>query len=204
MALSKKGGLHMKMNKIQEVDVGFSTPMLVASKSPAISHEGLVSKERIEEIMMMCARKNPIYEAVSCFSVALYAMGFLNCADFMSTEPVDAEEAGTILRDYFTPIREEALPVDYHITDSRDRYLLVIGDPVHPVHFALWVDSRDKGSFFSKLPFFGSGFDSPEELTAEFIGKDGIGPGDFHFYKKTGYGEIPPESRGKIYIVKND
>ncbi|MBA3029663.1 MAG: hypothetical protein FP816_12780 [Desulfobacteraceae bacterium] len=194
----------MKTNQIHEIDVGSSTPRLIASKSKAMSAEGLRTKERIEEILTMCARENPVYEQISTYSVALYAMGFFPCADLMSFQDVDSREAAAVLRDYFTEIREEALPNDYHILDSRDRYLMVGGDPLFPVHFAVFVDSRSPSPFFSKLPFFGSGFDSLEELKNEFIGIDGIKSSDFHYFKKIGYGEIPLESRGKIYIVKND
>jgi hypothetical protein len=196
----------MKTNQIQEIDVGFSIPGLVVPKAKGhtMNPDGLRTVERIEEILMMCARKNPVYEQISSFSVALYAMGFYTCSDFISFPDVESGEAAAILKDYFVEIREEALPMDYHIADSKDRYLLVAGDPLHPVHFALFVDSLSASPFFSKLPFFGSGFDSLEELKDEFQGMDGIQSGDFHVFKKIGFGEIPPESRGKIYIVKND
>jgi hypothetical protein len=182
----------MKTNQIQEIDVGFSIPRLVAAKGRTMNPDGLQTLERMEEILMMCARKNPVYEQISSFSVALYAMGFDPCSDFISFPDVDSGEAAAILKDYFVEIREEALPGEYHIAESRDRYLLVVGDPLHPVHFALLVDSLSASPFFSKLPFFGSGFDSLDELK------------DFHVFKKIGLGEIPSESRGKIYIVKND
>ena len=165
--------------------------------------DGLRTSERIDEIMMMCDREQPVYEQISSFSIALYTLGFFDCPDLMSLENMEPQAAGSFLKEHFTEIRQEALPAHYRITESSDRYLLVVGDPLFPKHFAALVDSRSPRPFLSKLPFFGSGFDSLEELTKEFTGIDGVTGQDFHFFKKTWYGKIPPESVGKIYIVKD-
>lgn len=193
----------MKNNPIHDIDFGFSVTRALAQKSTAMDPEGLQTSERIEEIMMMCDREHPVYEQISSFSVALYALGFFDCPDLMSFEDVDAHEAAAILKEHFTEVRQAALPAHYRITESKDRYLLVVGDPLFPVHFAALVDTQSPRPLFSKLPFFGSGFDSLEELVGEFVGQDGVTAGDFHFFKKTWYGKIPPEAVGKIYIVQN-
>ena len=186
------------------MDVGFSKPVVHASKSPVIDREGLLTLERMEEVMMLCARENPVYEQVSSYTVALYALGYFDCPDLMCLRDVDSREAAAILNEHFIEIKKEALPSDYHITASSERYLMVIGDPLFPTHFAALVDSSSPRPYFSKLPLFGSGFDTLEELTGEFTGKEGITGNDVRFFKRTWYGQIPPESRGKIYIIKND
>jgi hypothetical protein len=191
----------MKNNPIHDIDVAFSVTRTLAQKSAIMDQEGLRASERIDEIMMMCDRKQPVYEQISSFSIALYALGFFDCPDLMSFEDVAAHEAAAILKEHFTEIRQAALPDHYCITESRERYLLVVGDPLFPVHFATLVDAQSPRPFFSKLPFFGSGFDSLEELIDEFAGKEGVNPGDVHFFKRAWYGRIPPDAVGKIYIV---
>lgn len=193
----------MKRYPIHDINIGFSVTRTLVPENAAMDQEGLETSERIDEIMMMCDREQPVYEQISSFSIALYALGFYDCPDLMSLDDVDAHEAAAILKEHFTEIRPEALPVNYRITESGDRYLLVTGDPLLPIHFATLVDTKSARPFFSKLPFFGSGFDSLEELKKEFSGSDGVTPRDFHFFKKTWHGKIPPESLGKIYIVRN-
>ena len=107
-----------------------------------VHEEGLLISERIAEIMAMCARDNPVYEQISSFSIALYTLGFFDCADLLSFEDVDEHEAAAILTEHFTPINPEELPLDYKITECRDQYLLVVGDPLFPIHFAVLVDAR--------------------------------------------------------------
>ncbi|MFC1532689.1 hypothetical protein ACFL7M_04910 [Thermodesulfobacteriota bacterium] len=194
----------MKKKKKDDRDVGFSAPKSLIREGSSMDHEGLELTERIEEIMMMCAREQPVYEQISSFSIALYTLGFFNCSDLMSFQDVDAHEAAVILSDDFIEIRQEALPSDYCITVSKARYLLVVGDPLFPIHFAVLVNTRSPKPYFSKLPFFGAGFDSLEELEDEFVGIDGVTSKDIRFFKKNWYGGITPESRGKIYIVEND
>lgn len=193
----------MKNNFTNDTDIEFSYASALVPEASPLAQEGLQAVERIDEIMMMCDRQRPIYEQISSFSIALYTLGFFDCPDLMECDEVDAPEAAAILSDSFTEIRQAALPPDYRITESSERFLLVVGDPLYPVHFAALVDMNSPRPFFSKLPFFGSGFDSLEELISEFAGIDGITPDDFHFFKKVSYGRIPPESKGKIYIVKD-
>jgi len=200
----KQRGAHMKNNQIHNPDVGFSTSKVLAPGCSPMDQEKLQITERIEEIMMMCPREEPLYEDISSFSIALYALGFFDCSDMLSFDDVDSHEAADFLREDFLEIKPEALPPDYRMVESEEKYLLVIGDPLFPIHFAVLVDSQSPSPFFSKLPFFGSGFDSLDELKSEFVGFDGITPEDFHFFIKNRCGEIPPASRGKIYVVKND
>ena len=168
-----------------------------------MDYEGVLTSERMAEIMDMCARNNPIYEQVSSYSVALYALGFFDCPDFMSVQDVSGDEAAEILAAEFSKIAFDEIPEDYHITESKEQYLLVIGDPVFPKHFAVVADKNKNRPYFSKLPLFGAGYDSMDELINEFAGIDGVTPDDFHFYRKNWYGQIPPSSKGKIYIVKD-
>ena len=174
----------MRMNQNHDMDVGPETKTF-KQRSVNMDHEGLLVSERIEEIMMMCARDNPIYEQISSFSIALYTLGLFDCADLMSFEDVDEHEAAVILFEHFTQIKPKELPPDYNITESREQYLLVVGDPLFPIHFAVLTDTRSPRPFFSKLPFFGSGFDSLEELNDEFVGVDGVSRNDIFYFKKT-------------------
>ena len=169
-----------------------------------MDNEGLLVSERIKEIMMMCARENPVYEQISSFSIALYTLGHFDCPDLMSFQDVDAQEATKILNEKFIPVRPEDLPPDYNITESRERYLLVIGDPLFPLHFAVLTDILNARPFFSKLPHFGSGFDSLPELMEEFTRGNGLRPPDIHYFKLNQNIEMPLTfERGKIYIVKD-
>jgi hypothetical protein len=200
----KQGGSPMKNNPIFDSDVGFSTFKVLASGCSPMDPENLQITERIEEIMMMCPREHPIYEDISSFSIALYALGFFDCSDMLSFDDVDSHGAADFLSEHFSEIKPEALPRNYRIVESDDKYLLVVGDPLFPIHFAVLVDSQSPSPFFSKLPFFGSGFDSLDELENEFVGIDGITPEDFHFFIKKQSGKIPSTSRGKIYVVKDN
>jgi len=194
----------MKHNQMHDPNVGFSTSKILASDGSPMDQENLQITERIEEIMMMCLREKPIYEDISSFSIALYTLGFFDCSDLLSFDDVDTHGAAAFLKEHFSEIKPEALPRDYRMVESKEKYLLVVGDPLFPIHFAVLVDSQSPSPFFSKLPFFGSGFDSLDELESEFVGIDGITPEDFHFFIKNRYGKIPSASRNKIYVVKND
>ena len=154
-----------------------------------LDHDGILANERINEIMMLCDRNHPLYEQVSSFSVALYALGYFDCSDFMSFHDVLVFEAAEILREDYSAVDYDDIDNDYRISESRERYLLVIGDPLFPVHFAVLVNNTAVRPYFSKLPLFGAGFDSVEELVAEFCGKDGVGFEDFHYYLKTSPGK---------------
>ncbi|MFW5957573.1 MAG: hypothetical protein ACOCQ0_00285 [Desulfosalsimonas sp.] len=167
-----------------------------------ISPEGLQTCEHIEEVIMMCARDDPVYEQISSFSIALYILGYFDCNDLMSVPDTDTSEAGQILRQDFIPVGSENIPDDYKITEAGDKYLLVAGDPLFPEHFAVLTDRTSSRPFFSKLPFFGSGFDTLDELKDEFAGSDGVKEDDFHYFRKKPQGGIPPDSRGKIFILR--
>ena len=145
--------------------------------------EGILVCERIDETIRMCDREQPIYEQISNFSIALYVFGYFSCADLLDADDVDNVEAGSILKEYFDKIEKEDIPSDYHIAASSDRYLLVIGDPIFPTHFAVVADMQSPQPYFSKLPFFGSGFDSLAELKDEFVGIDGLTVDDITHYK---------------------
>ena len=168
-----------------------------------MDYEGVLTVERMKEALMMCDRDRPVHGQVSGYSLALYAMGFFDSPDLVSVPDVSAEEAGEILAEYFTEISEEQIPSDYHIAASRERYLLVVGDPLFPKHFAVVADRRNVRPYFSKLPFFGAGYDDLNELMDEFAGVDGVSREDVHFFRKDWYGQIPPSAVGKIYIVKH-
>ncbi|MFP4445793.1 MAG: hypothetical protein ACLFPD_06060, partial [Desulfosudaceae bacterium] len=159
--------------------------------------------ERMAEIMSMCDRNNPVYDQVTSFSVALYALGFCDCPDFISFQDVSAGEAAELLCTHFSEVDPDEIPEDYHLIRSKERYLLVIGDPLFPIHFAVIADKRAERPYFSKLPFFGAGYDSLDELVTEFVGIDGVTREDFHFFRKNRPGRIPSSSLGKIYIVRD-
>jgi hypothetical protein len=168
-----------------------------------MDRDGPLVLQRIDEVTKMCDREQPIYEQVSGFSIALYVFGYFQCTDLLSADDVDHVAAGSILREDFVAIKKEDIPSDYHIAASLDRYLLVIGDPLFPTHFAVVVNMKDPTPYFSKLPFFGSGFDSLEELKREFIGIDGLTSDDIAYYQLK-----RPEPNGrppaKIYIFRDD
>ena len=161
----------------------------------------LLAGERIREVMQMCARENPIYEQISSYSIALYTIGYFDCEDLMSFQDIEQQEAADILCEDFLKTEFEEIPEDYIITESRENYLLVLGDPLFPVHFAVIASGRGARPYFSKLPFFGSGFDSLAELKAEFAGPGGVGEDEIHVFRGLATAHALP-STGKIYIVK--
>jgi hypothetical protein len=197
----KKGVSKMRTNPIPQWDFGLAVKLL-KKRSLGMNSEGLQVSERIDEMTMMCGRKNPVYEQISSFSIALYTIGFFDCPDLLSFDDVDARDAAVILKEEFEPVHQENLPPEYRITESRERYLLVAGDPLFPIHFAVLTDMRSPRPYFSKLPFFGCGFDSLGELVSEFAGIDGVDPNDFHYFRKKWEMKIPASSMGKIYIIK--
>ncbi len=165
--------------------------------------EGILVRERIDEIIMICDREQPIYEQISSFSIALYVLGYFSSTDLMAVDDVDNVEAGAILKEYYDEIEKDDIPSDYHIATSSDRYLLVFGDPIFPTHFAVATDMQSPRPYFSKLPFFGSGFDSLAELKREFVGIDGLTADDVTYYKL----KRPVWQRqktAKIYTIKDD
>ena len=168
-----------------------------------MDHEGIFIWERIDEISGMCEREQPIYEQISNFSIALYVFGYFACDDLLSADDVDHVEAGSILKEHFDKVEKKDIPKDYHIATSPDRYLLVIGDPLFPAHFAVVADMQSDHPYFSKLPFFGSGFDSLAELKSEFVGIEGLTANDFTYYKLKKPVRQKAKS-SKIYTIKND
>lgn len=165
--------------------------------------DGILVKERIDETLKMCDREQPVYEQISNFSIVLYVFGYFSSPDLLSVDDVDNVEAGVILQEQFEKIEEEDIPSDYHLTRSPDRYLLVFGDPLFPTHFAIVTDMQSSRPYFSKLPFFGSGFDSIEELKSEFVGIDGLTASDISYYKWKRH-LLKKEKAAKIYTIKDD
>lgn len=170
----------------------------------AMTPEKLLIDEKIREVITMCDREHPIYEQIGGFSIALYPIGFFDGADLMAIPDLDAQEAAAVLSEHFEEVSPKAVPPDYHVTTSPDQFLLVIGDPLFPEHFALIVDNRSPRPFFSKLRFFGSGFDSLAELMEAFPGENPSRLPEIHYFRRIRFGEVATASKGRIYIVKND
>jgi hypothetical protein len=169
-----------------------------------MDHKDLFVSERINEVTRMCGREHAIYEKISGFGIALYVLGIFGDDDIMSIEDIDTNEAAVMLAENFTEIKKEAIPSDYHIENSEEKYLVVIGDPLFPKHFAVVVDSSASKPFFSKMRYFGSGFDSLYELMSSFLGEDGIGYDDIHYFRKNRKEGRVISFESKIYIVKNN
>jgi len=144
----------------------------------------MLSLERINEVHMMCARENPIYEQISNYSVALYILGCLEAQDFMSVEDMDMSAASEKLQEHFEKIDKKDIPSAYHIVGSKEKYLLVLGDPPFPKHFAVITDTQSKTPFFSKLWNIGSGYDNLEELLFELSGEDGVSRQEAHYFRQ--------------------
>ncbi|GAB6095021.1 hypothetical protein JCM14469_12730 [Desulfatiferula olefinivorans] len=178
----------MKHHSLYEVGAFFTTALDMVHVGLVMNRERLSIIERMEEILSMCHRDHPIYDRISSFTVALYTLGcpagLTACPDLMAFDDVDGFEVARILKDSFTLVSEDAVPDDYHITQSNGTYLLVVGDPCYPVHVAVLANQKSDRPFFSKLPFLGAGFDSLEDLRKEFVGIDGVSPDDFHYFRK--------------------
>jgi hypothetical protein len=144
---------------------------------------GSAISERMHEAMSVCARYNPIYGEISNFSLALYVLGSLKAADIMSADEIDMPAASAILKENFRKIDESEIPREYCAADSKDRYLLVLGDPLFPIHFAVLVDKKRKTPYFSKLPHFGSGLDGLEELQKDCATESTCRPYDIHYFE---------------------
>ncbi len=165
-----------------------------------MDREWLFISERLNDVSRICGREHPIYEHVGNFGLALYVMGFFKCRDIMMVEDVDDVEAGTILKEHFVPVEKEKIPTNYNILKFKEKYLLVIGDPVFPTHFAVLINQHSPQPFFSKLKIYGAGYDSLSELESEFIGWEGIGPEDFHYYRMKSSVEPRTRSLTEEYI----
>ncbi len=193
--------LQVCMDLPQDEEVKLQNRIL-KPQSWEMGSQALLVSERIREVMLMCDRENPIYEQISSFSIALYAIGYVDCEDLMSFQDIEQHEAAAILQEDFTLVEFDNIPMDYIITESRDNYLLVIGDPLFPVHFAVITSGQGAKPYFSKLPFFGSGFDSLAELKSELAETDGIEDCEIHCFRELRQVKAPPLSMGKIHIVK--
>ena len=169
-----------------------------------MDHEDLLVSERIREVTVMCGREQAIYEQISCFGIALYVLGFFEGDDIMSIEDVENDEAAIILAENFTEIKKEELPFGYHIANSEERFLVVIGELLFPKHFAVLVDTEAKKPFFSKMRYFGSGYDSLDEIMSGFLGEDGLSYEDIHYFRLNRKEARVIPFRSKIYIVKDD
>lgn len=190
----------MQKNHTNEMDESeAATPL--PSRNEQLDHDGIMTSERIDEVMMLCDRNHPLYEQISSYSVALYALGFFDCSDFMSFHDVLVFEAAEILREEYSPVDFDDIEDDYRISKSSERYLLVVGDPLFPAHFAVLVNKGAVRPYFSKLPLFGAGYDSVEELVAEFCGKDGVRFEDFRYYRKSSPRKSCHYPTGIIHIV---
>jgi hypothetical protein len=139
--------------------------------------------ERMDEALSVCARNNPILGEISNYSLALYVLGSLKAPDIMSVDDIAMAMASTMLKENFRELDASEIPREYRATESEDRYLLVLGDPLFPVHFAALVDNNSQAPYFSKLPHFGSGFDSMEELQNDFFMEKALGKYTPHYFR---------------------
>ncbi len=144
----------------------------------------LTVSERIHEVKMMCDRCNPVYEQISNYSIALYVMGYFDALYLMDIEDLDVCLASEILKENFEEVDEKDIPYGYKITESKERYLLVMGDPLFPQHFAAVTDIQREKPFFSKFRYMGSGHDSLEELMVEYSFEEKIEPEDIYYFRK--------------------
>jgi len=145
--------------------------------------ESLRTMERIREVEIMCTRDEPLYERISSFGVALYVIGCADCDDLMSMEDVDDRDAADFLRSHCSKLSKIEMDGCFRISDSTEKYLMVLGDPNFPKHFAVIVDMRSKRPFFSKLRYFGAGFDNLEELLNEYSDSGVAGYEDVHYFR---------------------
>lgn len=141
----------------------------------------MLSLERINEVNFMCSRTNPVYEQISSYSAALYVLGCMEAKDFMSIEDIDMCMASEKLSEEF---EETDIPTDYRIGESKDKYLLVLGETAFPKHFAVLTNTQNDTPYFSKLDNIGSGYDSLDTLLEECYGQDGVCHEEIHYFKK--------------------
>ncbi|MFO7686508.1 MAG: hypothetical protein R6V60_10450 [Desulfobacterales bacterium] len=144
--------------------------------------EALMMMERIEEVTSLCERNSPGYENVSNFSIALYVLGCYDGQGLMSAPDVDDYDAADYLKEWFTEVQESDISPGYSIRKIKERYLVVLGDPLFPKHFAVVVDMTAERPYFSKLRFLGSGYDKLDELIVEFM-YDDLQDNSVRYYK---------------------
>jgi hypothetical protein len=145
--------------------------------------DSLLMVERINEVEKMCDRNNPIYEQISCFSIALYVIGCFDSQDLISVDDLDDFDAADFLKENFEEIAKTDMARGYNMADCDERYLVVLGDPELPKHFAVVADLESKRPFFSKLKFLGAGYDNLEELLTEYKDEGVTGYEDVHYFK---------------------
>ena len=143
-----------------------------------------MSEERINEVNMMCGRENPIYEQISNFSVALYAIGYLKGKDILAVDNLDTTEVSEILKDDFVEVQKSDISEGYNLSESKEKYLVVVGDTVFPKHLAVIADMRGDKPFFSKLRNVGSGYDSLETLMNDLSDEKQLSQEDIHYFRK--------------------
>jgi len=95
----------------------------------------------------------------------------------------DICDAVEFLKENFKEINESDIPQGYTINKHNEKYLLVLGDPLFPTHFAVVVDMDSKKPYFSKLRYFGSGYDNLQELLNEFLDEGLKSSDDAHYFK---------------------
>ena len=152
-------------------------------RNDILNVNSLLAIERINEVEMMCARNNPIYGQISGFGIALYVLGCFDARDLLSVDDLDFSDAAAILKERFVEVDKMDLPPGYKIATDDRRFLMVLGDPVCPVHFAAIVDMESARPFFSKLRYFGSGCDSLEELIEDHLDEGIKSYEDVHYFR---------------------
>ncbi len=160
--------------------------------------DSLQMMERIDEVEKMCDRNNPIYEQISCFSIALYVLGCFDSHDLISVDDLDDFDAADFLKEHFEEIAKTDMARGYKMTEDDERYLVVLGDPELPKHFAVVVDLDGERPFFSKLKYLGTGYDSLEELINEYQDEGVTGYEDIHYFK------LKENRRSRAYIVEEE
>ena len=145
--------------------------------------DSLLMVERINEVETMCDRYNPVYEQISGFSIALYVIGCFDSQDLISVNDLDDFDAADFLKENFEEISKMDIAPGYKMTENGKRYLVVLGDPELPKHFAVITDLESKRPFFSKLKYLGSGYDTLEELINEYQDEGVTGYEDVHYFQ---------------------
>ncbi|WP_028313681.1 hypothetical protein [Desulfatibacillum aliphaticivorans] len=154
-----------------------------AETTNGLDIDSVLMMERMDEVENMSARENPIYDQISSFSVALYVLGCCEADDFLSMQDIDECYAAELLKINFVEINKTDITPGYKISNNREKYLMVLGDPVFPKHFAIIVNMEKERPFFSKLRYFGSGYDTLEELIHEYLDEGVTGYEDVHYFR---------------------
>lgn len=140
-------------------------------------------QDRINEAQWVCNCDTPIHSQISEYGLSLYILGLLDTPDIVSVDDYDMGMASEILRDRFLEVDETDIPQDYSAAESPDKYLMVMGDPSFPTHFAAVVDKSDSKPFFSKLRYQGSSYNSLEDIQQSFSYERDFDNLDIHYFK---------------------